>query len=108
MSSTSSGDQRSREGGKQNLQHSCEAHLLVMGGRAEVHGARHVCGAAVVLSTTVQQQQCVLVYHLTAALLSSVVDDSSIPARSCNAASQCNPLPGLGRSHTENHNVCTE
>ncbi len=79
-------EQEEEQEAKEYLEHSCEAHLLVVSGCAEVHGARHVCGAAVKLSATVQQQQCVLVHHLAAALLSSVVDDSSIPACSCNTA----------------------
>jgi len=78
---------RSKEEGKWYLKHSCEAHLLVVSGCAKMHGARNICGAAVKLSTTVQQQQCVLVHLLAAALLSSVMDDSSIPTCSCNMAS---------------------
>ncbi len=90
------GEEEEEQDAKEYLEHLCEAHLLVVSRCAEVHGARHVCGAAVKLSATVQQQQCVLVHHLAAALLSSVVNDSSIPTGSCNTAS--NHLVRLGKT----------
>ena len=104
-------EQEEEQEAKEYLEHSCEAHLLVVSGCAEVHGACHVCGAAVELSTTVQQQQCVLVHLLATALLSSVVDDSSIPAGSCNNASKnllnrlVNHLVNHVVSHLVNHLV---
>lgn len=67
------------------LEHSSEAHLLVISGRSEVHGSSHIGGAAVKLAATVQQQQGVLVYLLATALLGSVVDDGPVPISPCRA-----------------------
>ena len=52
-----------------HLKHSGEAHLLMVSGRSKVHGARHICGAAIKLTTTVKQQERILVNLSATALL---------------------------------------
>lgn len=66
-----------------HLQHAREARALVLAGRAKVHGARDVGGAAVKLRAAVQQQQGGGVHRAAAAGLGAVVDDGAVGAGAC-------------------------
>ena len=72
-----------------HLKHSGEAHLLMVSGRSKVHGARHICGAAIKLTTTVKQQERILVNLSATALLGPVMNDGAVWPCPCTARKAC-------------------
>jgi len=66
-----------------HLQHARVAAALVVGGRAKVHGARDVGGAAVKLPARVHKQQRAGVHRAAGAGLCAVMDDCAVGAGAC-------------------------